>query len=97
MNGLPNASAVVIEVATGFTVRPNAASVAAGTADARETPAELGQVIAVPRTVQTNQLLVIRSPLVTLAAPFVADKGLQGMVTLSQLEGLALRFPGANA
>jgi len=63
----------VIVVAAGFTVRPNAVSVAAGMADARVTPAEVGQVIAVVRTVQTNQLLVMRSPFVTLEAPLWAS------------------------
>src|SRR5215213_4076982 len=74
MNGLPKASAVLMAVATGFTVKPNDAKVAAGIAWARTTPALLGQVMTVPRTVQTNQLLVIREPFVSLELPFVSDK-----------------------
>ena len=48
---------MVIEFATGFTVRPKAANVAAGMDETRVTPAALGQLITVPRTVQTSQLV----------------------------------------
>src|SRR5260370_900326 len=43
MNGLPNASAVVIGLAAGFTVRPSAAKVAAGSDYPRSTPSPLAQ------------------------------------------------------
>jgi len=79
MNGITKASAVVIVGSCRITVRPNAVSVAAGMADARVTPAEVGQVIAVVRTVQTNQLLVMRSPFVTLEAPFVGVRPKPGV------------------
>src|SRR5436190_24245932 len=75
MNGLLNASAVVMLVTVGLTVRPNPASVAAGMACARTTLAAVGQVMALARTVQTNQLLVIREPWVTFEAPLAGVRG----------------------
>src|SRR5215510_14995613 len=91
MKGFPKASAVLIAVAAGFTVRPRAAKVAAGIDCARTTPAVVGQVIADVRTVQTSQLLVMRDPLVTLALPFVL---LNGVAT--PVFALKLRFPGVK-
>src|SRR5215217_8825627 len=81
MNGLPKASAVVIAVAAGLTVRPSAASVAAGSARARLTPGSVGHVIAVPRTVHTSQLLVMRDPLVAFESPLVFLKGVPSAFT----------------
>src|SRR6185312_11308368 len=87
MNGLPKASAVVMVLDTGLTVRPNAANVAAGIAWARATPASLGQLMTVPRTVQTSQLLAIRDPLVALELPLVLLNGFPAEFTA----------PGVNA
>src|ERR1044072_8462510 len=81
MTGLPKDSAVVIAVATGLTVKPSAARVAAGIACARATPGSLGQVITVPRTVHTSQLLVIRAPLIELELPLVFRSGVPSAVT----------------
>src|SRR5215212_1849906 len=78
-------------VATGFTVKPNPAKVAAGIAWARTTPAALGQVICVPMTVQTNQLLVIRDPFVSLELPFVGDNA-----DVAPVFTLKFRIPGVK-
>src|SRR6266446_5627825 len=60
---------------------PKNTNVARRMDDARSTPLAMGQLMTVPRTVQTNQLLVMRDPFVTFAAPFVFDRGVNGVGT----------------
>src|SRR3569832_1415905 len=82
---------MVMSVGVGFTVKPKADKVAAGITWARTTAAVFGQVICVPMTAQTNQLLVIRDPFVALELPFVGVK-----TDVAPVFALKFRIPGVK-